>query len=204
MHTNSEYDMKLGNNRRSKGILAPVFAMASARMLIIAAGLGLVFFTSTSFAMYSDTQTSANSSFQTGTLSLGVNPATALFNVSNMKPGDASYAPLTLTNAGSLSLSYSMTSSASNADSKGLAAALTAEVKLVPGATCNATTFGASSTVIAPSVTGLASLATTAGRTVAAAGTEVACFKVTLPSTAGNALQGASTTASFTFAAAQV
>lgn len=184
-------------------MLGPIFAMVSTRLLVIAVGISAVFFTTTSLAMYSDTQTSASSKFDTGTLSLGVNPATALFNVTGMKPGDVAFAPLTLSNTGSLSLSYSMTSSATNADNKGLAAALTGEVRLISGSTCNATTFNASTTTIASNVTGLASLATSSARTVAPAANEVACFKVTLPSSAGNTLQGATTTASFTFVAAQ-
>lgn len=189
---------------RSKGLLGPVFAMFSLRLIVIAAGVCAAFFTTTSLAMYSDTQISSNSTFESGTLSLGVNPASALFNVTGMKPGDVSYAPLTLSNTGTLPLSYTMTSSATNTDNKGLAAALTGEVRLVSGSTCTATTFNASSTTIASNVTGLASLAISSARTVAASGSEVACFKVSLPSNAGNALQGSRTTASFTFVAAQV
>lgn len=194
----------IGSSSRNKGLLGPIFAMVSMRLVVIAVGVSAAFITSTSLAMYSDTQSSSGSRFDTGTLSLGVNPATALFNVANMKPGDTVYAPLTLSNTGSLSLAYSMTSSASNTDNKGLAAALTGEVRLITGSTCNASTFNASSTTIASNVTGLASLATSSARTVASAANEVACFKVGLPSSAGNTLQGATTTASFTFSAAQV
>lgn len=186
----------------NKSVLKTAFDLFSIRTLMLAVGLSAAFFTSTSLAMFSDTQTSTNSQFQTGTLSLGVNPSTALFNVTGMKPGDVVYAPLTISNSGTIGLTYSMTSSATNTDNKGLAAALTGEVKAITG-TCNATTFNASSNTVAPNVTGLASIATASARTLAGGASEIACFKVTLPSSAGNALQGAATTATFTVAANQ-
>lgn len=149
------------------------------------------------FALFSDTATS-DASFATGTVDITASPATALFTVSGMKPGNVNYAPLTVSNAGTLAFTWTMTTTATNADGKGLASALVGEVK-VGVTSCDAAGWASGTTIAGSS--SLATLATSAGRALATATSEVTCFRVELPSTAGNGLQGAATTATFYFTA---
>jgi spore coat-associated protein N len=150
-------------------------------------------------ALFTDTATSAGS-FTSGTVDITVAPTTALFNVGNMAPGDVVYAPLTVSNAGSLELRYDMSTTTTNVDGKGLGGQLTAEVRKVTAA-CTSVTFLASLNTVASSAA-LSSLAST-DYVMAPGASEVHCYKVTLPLLSGNAFQNASTTATFTFNAEQ-
>jgi hypothetical protein len=116
-----------------------------------------------------------------------------------MKPGDVRYAPLTVANTGTLPFSYAMATSATNTDGKNLRDQLTVEVRLVANTgACTAAGFNGSSTTL---TSGALSAAAFTGRSLAASASEVACFKVSLPSSAGDAYQGAATTATFTLSA---
>jgi hypothetical protein len=191
-------------DRSAKASRLSIFAMGglSIRLAMIIVGVLSTGVLVTSLASYSSTAAPADSHFDTGTVQLTASPSSAMFNATGMKPGDVVYAPLTLANAGSLALNYTMATAATNTDSKNLAAALQAEVRKVASTTCNATTFGASSTTMASNVTGIASLAMSS-RALAVGANEIACFQVTLPSSAANSVQGASTDVTFTFTGAQ-
>lgn len=152
------------------------------------------------FAMFSDDATS-DASFTSGTVSISASPSTALFTVSDMAPGDVEYAALTISNDGSLELRYDLSTSATDADLKGLAGQIDAEVRKV-SSTCDATSFDASVDTIAAAAK-LDVLATASARTLASSASEVACYKVSLPSASGNVYQDATTTATFTFDAVQ-
>jgi hypothetical protein len=158
------------------------------------------------FATFTDSG-AASSTFTAGTVDLVVGGddsdayAFTSIEMSNMKPGDVKYAPLTILNDGTLDFTYAMTTSASNTDSKGLAAQLTLGIRKV-ATTCDATTYAAASgdTMMASGPLGTGTIAS---RTLAVDGTEVACFRVELPSGSGDTFQGASTIATFTFSATQ-
>lgn len=158
------------------------------------------------FATFTDSGAAA-SAFTAGTVDLLVSNEVddaydfTSLQMSNMKPGDVTYAPLTIANNGSLSFSYAMSTSATNADSKGLRDQLTLGVRKVAG-TCDATTYGAASGADILVAEGALSAGTIASRTLAS-GNEVLCFKVLLPSGSGDGFQGATTTATFTFSATQ-
>lgn len=159
------------------------------------------------FASFSDTQT-ATSTFSAGTVDLQLNStagATYTFtslSLSAMKPGDAVYAPLTVSNVGTLPYTYAMTSSASNADGKGLASSLVLGMKVVANAgACDSGGAGyaaSSTTVVAEGALGSAAISS---RSLAAGASEVLCTYVSLPSNAANSLQGATTTDTMTFTA---
>lgn len=151
-------------------------------------------------ALFTDTASSGNSQFSTGSVDINAAPASALFNVSGMSPGSVSYANLTVSNDGTLPFTYDMSTTATNPDSKGLRDALTAEVKKVTGA-CNQATFNASTTTVAAS-SSLAALSTT-DYAMAAGASESNCYKVSLPSSAPDSVQGATTVATFSFTATQ-
>ena len=157
-------------------------------------------------ALFTSQATVSDNSFTTGTLNIAASPATTLFNVAGMVPGDAQYAPLTITNDGTLALRYAMTSTATD-DANHLAAALDIEIRKV-AATCDATTFAAATDVaMAPTKLSTASFgdaatgSQTGDRALVASANEVLCVKVALPTTYTQ--QTATTTATFTFAAEQ-
>ena len=158
-----------------------------------------------SMALFTDSQ-AENASFSSGTLDLAASPSPTLLNVTNMAPGDVVYAPLSLTNNGTLDLRWSMTSADGGGSDSGFLGALAFAV--VQNATCDATAFGG-----APLATGavptLAIGDPTAGaqpgdQTLAPSATSDLCFRVTFPTSADNTLQAKTASATLTFAAEQV
>lgn len=159
------------------------------------------------FATFTDTQ-AAVSTFTSGTVDLRLNAdstssyAFTSMNLSNMKAGDEVYAPLTVSNNGTLPYTYTMASSATNADSKGLKDQLQLAAKLVPNAgACTSVGFAAGTAVIASGNLSVAAIGS--ARALAASASEVLCFHVSLDATTGNAFQGATTTSTITFTASQ-
>jgi hypothetical protein len=98
-----------------------------------------------------------------------------------------------------------MTTSATNPDSKALRDALTLEARVVANeAACDSAGAGFTASTSSVIASGPLSAASVGSRTLAAGASEVVCYKVALPSSAGNSLQGATTVATFSFAATQV
>lgn len=161
------------------------------------------------FATFTDSGT-ASSTFTAGTVDLVVGGDTddvyafTSIEMSNMKPGDVRYAPLTIANTGSLGFTYTMATSATNGDSKGLAAQLTLGVKKVAdAAACDSAGGGYGTSLETLTAEGALSTRAITSRTLNAGASEVACFRVELPSASGDTFQGATTTATFTFSATQ-
>ncbi len=163
-------------------------------------------------ALFTSTASIDSNTFTTGTVVISTNPTTAAVTYSNMAPGDQTTAPITVTNGGTLQLRYAVSSTATNADSKGLMSQLVLTIKSGV-TTCTNAGFSGSGTQLYSaalgSVSGInvigdpATGAQTGDRTLAASASEVLCFNVALPSGTGNAYQNATTTATFTFAAEQ-
>jgi predicted ribosomally synthesized peptide with SipW-like signal peptide len=161
------------------------------------------------YASFSDSAT-ATSTFTTGTVDLVLNNdasdayAFTSLQSSSMKPGDIVYAPLTVANAGSLGFTYSMSSSSTNADSKALRDTLRLGAKKVANAAaCDSAGVGYTASLTTVMAEGAISSAAISSRAVASGASEVLCFKVELPSSAGDGLQDATTTTTMTFNAAQ-
>jgi len=158
------------------------------------------------FATFTDSGT-ATSTFTAGTVDLLISSeaddayAFTSLEMSNMKPGDVQYAGLTVANNGSLGFSYSMSTSASNTDSKGLRDQLSLGIRKVTGA-CTAITYAAAIGSDVLFAEDDLSLGAISSRTLPS-GNELLCFKVELPSGTGDAYQAATTTATFTFNATQ-
>jgi predicted ribosomally synthesized peptide with SipW-like signal peptide len=160
------------------------------------------------YASFTD-DAGSTATFTAGTLDLVVGGDSddahdfAALTVPNMRPGDVQYAALDVANAGSLGFSYGMTADTVDADGKpaGLGAALDLDVEaLADGVACNADNWGAS----APLVSGALDGATFSGRALGAGVSDNLCFRVTFPdggAGADNDLQGAATTATFSFTA---
>ncbi|HUR51532.1 MAG TPA: TasA family protein [Mycobacteriales bacterium] len=161
------------------------------------------------YATFSDSATST-STFTAGSVDLTVNAeadddyAFTSLESSNLKPGDVKYAPLTVANVGTLAYGYTMSSSSTNADSKALRDTLRLGAKLVANAAaCDSAGVGYLASLTTVMAEGAISSAAISSRSVASGSSEVLCFKVELPSSAGDALQSATTTTTMTFTATQ-
>jgi hypothetical protein len=134
-----------------------------------------------------------------------------------MMPGDVYTDDLTVANAGSETLRYAVSSTATNVDTKGLKDQLVLTVKTVDATTpvtpCNefdgtqlytGDLDSSAGKIIGDAASGQTGLAASGGdRSLAEATNEILCFRVSLPSATDNSFQGSSTTATFTFDAEQ-
>jgi spore coat-associated protein N len=160
-------------------------------------------------AFFTDTASVGANTFTDGTVDLTTSPTTAAISYSNMAPGDVVTNPVTVANAGTLSMRYALSSTATNTDAKGLKDQLTLAIKTEDsGGGCAAFTGTSLYSGDLDSTAGKLIGDNTAGaqagdRTLAAGTNEVLCVRATLPSGTGNAFQGATTTATFTFDAEQ-
>lgn len=174
--------------------------------------LGLVAMVAmSSLAVFTDQEQITGNQFTVGSvnLTLSNNSQLVSFTSPAMVPGDTVTAPLTVTNAGSMALRYAVTSTTTE---NTLAAALVLTVKSGV-TTCNNASWQSSGTVLYQGALGATTGSAVFGnpaqgaqggdRTLAAAANEVLCFNVTLPLAASTAVQGLTTTATFTFDAEQ-
>lgn len=176
--------------------------LRAALSLGIVLGIGSV----GTFAFWTDSVTVSGTTFTAGTLILNVNgshspAAYTSLNIANMVPGNTTAGVLTVKNNGTAPLKYSVSATASNADTLGLGAALVAKVTadttvtgVSPTATCAGTALAGSGTAFT------AALISPNGRQLAPGASETICVQATLPSAASNALQGATTNVVLTFA----
>lgn len=166
-------------------------------------------FSIASLALFSDQETVAGNAFATGTVDLLATPATAVVTASAMAPGDQETASLDIANTGSLELRYSATSVTTE---NTLASQLDLTIKT--GVTvCDDANWTTDGTVIYTGALGSTTTVALFGssvqgaqagdRVLAAGANEALCVNVTLPLSTGNASQGTSTTATFTFDAEQ-
>ncbi len=162
--------------------------------------------------LFTDQQAIGSNAFTAGSITLGVNPTTALVTFSAMMPGDSVTNSLVVSNPGSAQLRYAISSSATNADSKGLKDQLVLTIKTVdvttPASPCNEFDGTQLYTGDLDSTAGKLVGDSTAGahggdRTLNASASETLCWRVSLPSASGNGFEGATTTATFTFDAEQ-
>jgi uncharacterized protein YfaS (alpha-2-macroglobulin family) len=153
-----------------------------------------------SLAIFTDSASSTGS-FASGTIDITSSPAVA-YTVTAMLPGDTSTATMTIANAGTAQLRYALATTATTT----LGTALQLTVKTV-GTSCAA--FDGTTVLAATALNGAAIGSATQGaqagdRVLNAASTEVLCFRVSLPLTAGNTLQGLTSAVTFSFDAEQV
>lgn len=181
--------------------------LLTAALAVLSVGAGQL-----SLALFTDQETVAGT-FSTGSIDLdGTAIAGLTLTTSAMMPGDSVTDDVLISNIGTAQLRYSMSTSSTNADTKGLRTVLTLTVKTIdvttPGVPCD--NFDGTSvlaaTVLGPTTAGFGSSAAGAqagDRNLNAAAGETLCFRVNLPSGTGNAYQSASTTTTFTFDAEQ-
>lgn len=161
-------------------------------------------------AVFTDNASVPANTFSTGTIDIGTSPASAFVTFSGMAPGDAVTSPVTVSNAGDLALRYAVTGTTTE---NALAAQLDLTIKSGV-TTCTTAGFDTDGTVLyGPGDLGATTTVNLVGdpaqgaqagdRALAAAASEVLCFKVSLPLSTGNAFQGLTTTATFDFQAEQ-
>jgi hypothetical protein len=170
---------------------------------LVAAGLGVA-----SNAIWMDSASVGDNTFTTGWVDITASPTQAFIGYSGMMPGDSTIQPVTVQNGGSLELRYAVTVSADDDDGKGLRDVLVLTVKAKTGAPCSVfggpVLYSGSLNPADGKVLGDTSQGEQPGdRTLAAGSSDVLCFKVELPTSVPDEIQGASTTATFTFAAEQ-
>jgi len=189
-HQVIEYEVERRHKRR-RGVVA---LLAAVSLLTIGAG-------TISLAQFTDSTTSTWS-FTAGTIDISTNPA-VFTSITAMMPGDTNTQALTVTNGGTGDLRYAMTTVATNAlgnqlqltvkreDAGGGCAAFTGTT-VVAATALNGAGFGSN-----------AQGAQAGDRNLTAGASEVLCFRVSLPLSTGNAYQGATSAATFTFDAEQ-
>lgn len=187
-----DQDRTQRRRRRRRGIAALLTALSA---LTFGAG-------SVSLALFTDAD-SSTWSFTTGTINIESNPA-VVTAITAMMPGDVAKDSLTISNTGTATLRYAMSTAATNAlgnqlevavreeDAGGGCAAFTGAVVVASGTVLNGAGFGSA-----------AQGAQAGDRTLAGGASEVLCFQVSLPLSSDNTFQGASSVATFSFAAEQ-
>lgn len=194
--------------RHRRRRLVGLFVAAAATATIGAASFSLAIFTSS--------QSVDANTFTTGTIVLGVSPATAALTSSSMMPGDAVPAgvpgqAITVSNTGTGALRYAVSGTSTDADGKHLDTQLVITVKQPDGNVGSSCTLMSGTTLFSAIVptTGVNMVGDptqgnqSGDRTLAAGTSETLCFKASLPVTTGNAYQGSSSTYTFSFAAEQ-
>jgi spore coat-associated protein N len=187
-----ELELDRAQRRRSRRRRALLALLLGASMATLGAG-------AMSLAIFTDSEAS-NGTWTAGTVILGVSPSTA-FNATGIMPGDSGSQTVVVANNGTGDLRYSMSTSATNADGKGLAGQLDLTIR---AGTCAAPGTTLYSGKVDVAALGSGVQGPQAGdRTVTAPGSDSLCFSWSFPFGSDNAFQAATTTATFTFAAEQ-
>lgn len=151
-----------------------------------------------SLAIFTDSQAVTGNAFATGTIDISTTPATALFSVANMLPGDTNSKAIQVNNAGSGALRYAISTAAVTGPT--LAAQL--QLEIFAGATCTGTALYSGALGVA-AVGSPAQGANAGDRSLSGGTNETLCFKATLPLSTNNTFQNTSTGVTFTFDAEQ-
>ena len=140
---------------------------------------------------------SPNRSFASESVEIGTSPRTSLLRFSNMAPGDAAIADLTIHNRSAHAVSFDVAASADNVDGKNLREQMTLTIKTKTGSPCSV--FDGVTIYSGPLNPSDGELLR--GQPLQPSASEVLCFKVELRTAAPNTVQAAVTTATFTFTA---
>ena len=194
-------------DRRRRSLLALLMAGTA---LIAATGATM------SLALFTSQVAVAGNAFTTGTIVLGVSPASAIFTSTSMMPGDVVPVGVPgqgvlVSNTGTGQLRYSITGTSTDVDLKHLNTVLIVTVRQPDGnagASCALFTglplFSAVVPTAGVNMVGNPTQGIDAGDRVLLAGaSETLCFKASLPIGTLNPFQGAASTFTFTFNAEQ-
>jgi predicted ribosomally synthesized peptide with SipW-like signal peptide len=165
-------------------------------------------------ALFTDQEENPDNAFTTGTVDLAIVPATAMFTVLNMAPGDVTYKGIELTNSGSLELRYAMTTTVGG-NNITLAEELDLTIDVVTGIGVDNTWYTADDVVGEANIYGPDGALSSAfignpapgnqtgHRILIADGNERLRFKVTLPLSTEDEFQDTTCTVDFVFDAEQ-
>jgi len=182
-----------GSKRRQRRRRALVVVLLTSALATLGAG-------AMSLAVFTDSQATTGA-WTTGTIVLGVSPSTA-FSASNILPGASGSQDITVSNSGTGALRYALSTSATNTDSKGLAAQLTLTINAGTCASPGAVVYATGA--LGSAAFGSNAQGAQAGdRSLAAGANENLCFAWSFPLSSGNGFRNAATTATFTFDAEQ-
>jgi len=164
-------------------------------------------------ALFTDQEENPGNAFTTGTVDLAIDPATAMFTVTNMAPGDVKYKGIELTNSGSLELRYAMTTTADAASLLDEQLDLTIDVVTGNGTDTiwytaddvvgEANIYGPDGALSSAFIGNPAPGNQTGHRILIADGNERLRFTVELPLNTGNTFQNTTCTVAFVFDAEQ-
>ena len=171
-------------------------------------------------ALFTDTASVGTNAFTTGTLDITTSTSSALLTATNWVPGDEKNGTLTVANAGTLALRYSVQDTSNDLDEQGLRDVLVLRIAQQQGGSCDYPYFntnGTSTTIGDTQLylsTGFHDLATdiignsasgqqTGDRTLGPSTNEVLCFAVAMPLGTTNAQAASTTTVVFTFKSEQ-
>jgi Camelysin metallo-endopeptidase len=166
-------------------------------ILTLSIGVG-----SLSLATFTD-QAPVDGAFSSGTITIGLQPATTFVTFAGMVPGDQAQAPLVVDNTGTGALRYAMTSMATDLDGKQVRDVLQLTVERRTGCVgpILETMYDGP---IATAAFGDPQVGADPGDRALNGGTsETLCFRVTLPVDTDVLYQNAATTVTFTFSAEQ-
>lgn len=160
------------------------------------------------YASWTDSVPVSGISMTTGKLDLKINGQDSLatyagLTMSNMVPGNSAAAVLTVSNSGTIPLTYFATATASGTLGSALAVKVTGDSSTsgsAPTASCAGQALSGSGSTFTGGLVGSSS----APRSLAGSASETLCIQATLPAAADNSLQGQSTSVTLTFTAAQV
>ena len=173
---------------------------------VLSLGVVLGFGSVGTLAAWIDDATASGATFSSGTIDLIVGGAAndafdfSAMGVTNMVPGSTEAQTITVNNNGSATFKYTVTSAATNGDTKALMDALTWRMTTGTASGTDLSRLCSGGTVVNTG-TGINGSLISTGRQVLTTATETLCFEVTLPTGALSALQGATTTAILTFTA---
>ena len=179
--------------------------IAASVLLVLVLAMG---WTRDTLAVFTDSDANGSNTFTASTISLTLNPTSALITYSNMQPGDSVTNSIVVTNNGGSQLRYAISSSATNTDAKGLKDQLVLTIKTIdvttPGVPCDnfdgTQLYTGDLDSTAGKLVGDSAQGAQAGdRTLNASANETLCFRASLPLATGNTYQGATTTATFTW-----
>jgi Camelysin metallo-endopeptidase len=179
--------------------------LAASVLLVLVLGLA---WTRDTLAVFTDSDANGSNTFTAATIALSLNPTSALITYSNMQPGDSVTNSIVVTNSGNATLRYAISSAATNVDGKALKDQLTLTIKTIdvttPGTPCDnfdgTQLYTGDLDSTAGKLVGDNTQGAQAGdRSLAGSANETLCFRASLPLSTGNAYQGATTTATFTF-----
>ncbi len=157
---------------------------------ILSIGVASILVTMATFAVFSASASNTGNVFSTGTLNLSTSPSTGFIQMSGMKPGDSQNSSLQVNNTGSLALNYDASVSQ------------TGDIDLYNALELKIGTSSGGSDLYNGLLSGFSGFIG-GNRNILSGNSETLFFIVTLPSTAGDALQGKTTNISFTFTATQ-